>query len=209
MAWSAATTCPDGHKASATAGCFAKPVVAHPPVIKVSVRRGAPGTTLTLTGSGFGGNEPLTVSLGLTKTATVRTSKTGTVGPVTLTVPASAQPGLHSITATGKAKGQTAAAWFTVATSWDQERYDSGLTSDNTVENTLSPANAPKLAKKFAFNPGAGTAGSFPALVDDGAAFVASAEGRLTALNATTGKTLWTWKEPASWAPRRPARTTC
>jgi len=199
VAWSAATTCPDGDKASAAAGCFAKPAVSHPPVIEVSVRRGAPGTTLTLTGAGFACNEPLTVSLGLTKWTTVTTSKTGTVGPVTLTVLGSAQPGLHPITAAGKPKGQTAAAWFTVATSWDQERYDSGLTSNNTVENTLSAAKAPKLTKKFVFNPGASAAGSFPASVDDGAAFVASADGPLTAISATTGQTVWTWKEPGSW----------
>jgi uncharacterized protein YjbI with pentapeptide repeats/outer membrane protein assembly factor BamB len=199
VAWSAATTCPDGGKASAKTGCFAKPAVARPPVIEVSVRRGAPGAALTLTGGGFAGNEPLTVSLGLAKWTTVITSKTGVVGPLALTVPASAQPGLHPVTATGKSRRQTAAAWFTVATSWDQERYDSGLTSDNTVENTLSAVKAPKLAKRFVFNPGAGTAGSFPASVDDGAAFVASADGPLTAISATTGKTMWTWQEPASW----------
>jgi uncharacterized protein YjbI with pentapeptide repeats/outer membrane protein assembly factor BamB len=199
VAWSAATTCPNGKSASATSGCFAEPTAAHPPTIKVSVRSGTPGTTLTLVGGGFAANESLTVSFGVNRLATVKTNGSGTVGPVTLTIPVSAQPGLHQITAAGKAKAQTAAAWFTVATSWDQERYDSGLTSDNTVENTLSPANAPKLAKKFVFNPGAGTAGSFPASIGDGAAFVASAEGPLTAISVTTGKTLWTWKEPASW----------
>jgi uncharacterized protein YjbI with pentapeptide repeats len=68
--------------------------------------------------------------------------------------------GLLHITATGKPAGQTAAAWFTVAASWHQARYDSGLTGDNTVENTLSPAKAPKLAKKFVFNPA--TAGRSP-----------------------------------------------
>ncbi len=196
VAWSAATTCPNGHPASATSGCFAKPAVARPPAIKVSVRRGPPGTALTLTGAGFAGQEPLTVTVG-TKLTRVKTSGTGSFGPVTLTVPASAQPGLLHITATGKPAGQTAAAWFTVAASWHQARYDSGLTGDNTVENTLSPAKAPKLAKKFVFNPA--TAGAFPASVDDGVAFVASAKGPLTAIGATTGKTLWTWKEPASW----------
>jgi outer membrane protein assembly factor BamB len=199
VAWSAATTCPDGDPASATAGCFARPAVASPPVIELSVRRGARGAALTLTGSGFAGNETLTISIGSTRLTTATTSGKGIVGPVALAIPAFAQPGLHQITAAGKAEGQSAAAWFTVAADWDQTRYDSGLTSDNTIENTLSPAKAPAPAKEFVFSPGAGTAGAFPASVDDGAAFVASAGGPLTVISAAAGKTLWTWKEPASW----------
>ena len=205
VAWSAATTCPNGHLASAKTGCFARPAVARPPGITVSVRRGARGTALTLTGSGFAGSETLVIGAGGTRLAAITTSGTGSAGPVALTIPAAAQPGLLHITATGKAKGQAAAAWFTVAAGWDQARYDAGLTSDNTIENTLSPAKVRVLGKKFVFNPGAGTAGAFPASVDDGAAFVASAKGPLTAVSATTGKTLWTWKEPASWGAAKAA----
>jgi uncharacterized protein YjbI with pentapeptide repeats/outer membrane protein assembly factor BamB len=199
VTWSAATTCPDGRAATATVGCFAKPAIAHPPVIKVSLRRGVPGTTLSLDGGGFAGNETLTISIGNTKLATAKTTGKGSVGPVALIIPASAQPGLHQITATGKSKGQSAAAWFTVATDWDQAGFDSGLSGDNPIENTITPAKAPALAKKFIFNPGTGAIGAFPASIDDGAAFVASAKGPLTAINAAAGKTLWTWQEPTTW----------
>ena len=51
-----------------------------------------------------------------------------------------------------------------MAAGWDQAGYDSGLTSDNPVENTLTPAKARTLAKKFVFNPGAGTSGAFARL---------------------------------------------
>src|SRR5262249_37485153 len=120
VSWSAGTICPNGHAASAKTGCFAKPAAARPPAVTVSVRRGAPGTALTRTGSGFTHGETLTVSFDGRKLATVTTGSAGGAGPLTLTVPRSAQPGLHRITAAGKAKTQAAGAWFTVATDWDQ-----------------------------------------------------------------------------------------
>jgi uncharacterized protein YjbI with pentapeptide repeats/outer membrane protein assembly factor BamB len=199
VTWSAGTICPNGHAASATAGCFAKPAVARPPAVTVSVRRGAPGTTLTLTGSGFAHGETLMVSFDGRKLATVTTGSAGSAGPLTLTVPRSAQPGLHRITAAGKVKTQAAGAWFTVAVNWDQASYDSGLTNYNPRENTLTPAKARTLTKKFLVNPGAGTSGAYAPTIDDGVAYIASAKGPLTAVNAATGKTLWTWKEPVSW----------
>jgi uncharacterized protein YjbI with pentapeptide repeats/outer membrane protein assembly factor BamB len=202
VAWSAGTTCPNGRAASAT-GCFAKPAVARPPAIQVSIRRGGPGSTLTLTGSGFADRETLTVSLDGGKLATVTTGSAGSAGPLTLTVPRSAQPGLHRITAAGNGKTQTAGAWFTVATNWDQAAYDSGLTNYNPVENALTPAKARTLTKKFLFSPGAGASGAYAPSIDDGVAYIASGKGPLTAVSAATGKTLWTWKEPGGWDAAR------
>jgi uncharacterized protein YjbI with pentapeptide repeats/outer membrane protein assembly factor BamB len=199
VTWSAGTICPNGHAASAKTGCFAKPAHPRPPAIEVSVRRGAPGTTLTLTGSGFAPRETLTVSFDGSKLATVTTGSAGSAGPLTLTVPRSAQPGLHQVTAAGKGKTGTAGAWFTVAADWVQAAYDSGLTSHNALENALTPAKARALAKKFLVNPGAGTSGAFAASIYDGVAYVASAKGPLTAVNAATGAAMWTWKEPGGW----------
>jgi uncharacterized protein YjbI with pentapeptide repeats len=203
VTWSAATICPNGHAASATAGCFAKPAAARSPAIQVTVRRGAPGTTLTLTGSGFTPGQTLTVSLDGRKLTAVTAGSGGSAGPLTLTVPRSAQPGLHRIAAAGNGKTQAAGAWFTVAANWDQAAYDSGLTNYNPVENALTPAKARTLTKKFLFNPGPGASGAYAASIDDGVAYVASGKGPLTAVNAATGKTLWTWKEPAGWDAAR------
>ena len=191
VAWSTATTCPDGQLARSSAGCFAKPSVAHPPTVTVSVRRGPPGTALTVTSSGFTGT--VTVSFGGRK---LGKGKAGTALP--LTVPGSAQPGLHQVTATGG--GKTASAWFTVATDWAQAGYDSGLTSYNPLENTLTPAAARTLAKKFVVTvAGAGPSGAYAVSVSDGLAYIASAKGPLTVVNAATGKTMWTWTEPGTW----------
>ena len=199
VTWSASTICPNGRAASAKTGCFAKPAAARPPAITVSVRRGPPGTTLTLAGSGFTGGQTLTVRLDGTRVATVTAGSTGSAGPLTLIIPRSAQPGLHQITAAGNGSAQAAGAWFTVATNWDQASYDSGLTNYNPVETALTPAKARTLAKKFLVNPGAGTSGAYAPTIDDGVAYVASAKGPLTAVNAATGKTLRTWKEPVGW----------
>lgn len=199
VTWSAATTCPDGHPAAAKTGCFAKPAAARPPAVTVSVRRGAPGTKLTLAGSGFTGGQALTVRFDGTRVATVTVGRTGSAGPLTLTVSRSAQPGLHQITTAGQAKGQAASAWFTVAAGWVQAGYDSGLTSDNPVENTLTPAKARTLAEKFLRSPGAGTSGAFAPSISDGVAYIAAAKGPLTAVSAAVGATLWTWQEPRTW----------
>ena len=67
------------------------------------------------------------------------------------------------------------------------------------METALTPAKARMLTKKFLFNPGAGTSGAYAPTLDDGVAYVASAKGPLTAVNAATGKTLRTWKEPVGW----------
>jgi uncharacterized protein YjbI with pentapeptide repeats len=202
VTWSAGTICPNGHAASTT-GCFAKPAVASPPAITVSVRRGGPGTTLTLTGNGFAGGQTLTVSFDGSKLATVTTGSAGGAGPLALTIPRSAQPGLHRIIAAGNGKTQAAGAWFTVATNWDQASYDSGLTNYNPVETALTPAKARTLTKEFLFSPGMGASGAYAPSIDDGVAYVASGKGPLTAVNAATGKTLWTWREPGGWDAAR------
>jgi hypothetical protein len=57
----------------------------------VTVRRGAPGTAITVTGTAFPENEVLPVQFGGTLVAEVKTTETGTFGPTAITVPAAAQ----------------------------------------------------------------------------------------------------------------------
>jgi eukaryotic-like serine/threonine-protein kinase len=104
------------------------------------------------------------------------------------------------VTATGKATGQTGAAWFTVATDWDQAGSGPSLAGFNPTENTITPAKAPTLKEKFNFDAQESPNGAFTPSIADGVAYVAASEGPLSAINATTGKRLWSFSEPSTWS---------
>lgn len=89
--------------------------------------------------------------------------------------------------------------WFTVAADWSQGRGDAAQDADNPTENVITAANAGTLVKKFTVSPGGGAQEAFTPAIDDGIAYIAAWEGPLTAVNATTGKELWSWSEPTSW----------
>lgn len=195
VTWTGAT-CPNGKRAG-TSGCF--PPNAAPqqvPEISLSARRGVPATAVRVTGTGFKAGERVAVYFGSTFLKAVQTGSSGRFGPVTITVPRTAQPGLHKITAAGKLSGQTARAWFTEQADWSQSQFEPGLTGDNTAENTLSPASAGGLHAAWTFNPGASEA--FAPAIASGIAYVATYDGYLNAVNAATGQKLWTWTPPVA-----------
>jgi uncharacterized protein YjbI with pentapeptide repeats/outer membrane protein assembly factor BamB len=190
--WTGAT-CPDG-KAAARHGCFA--ALAHGPQLGISVRVGGPGSAFQLNGSGYRRDEKLTVRVGSSDRASVRTTKTGRFGPVTISVPVSARPGLLVVTAASRARGQSASAWFTVQVDWTQSGFSPGLTGDNSTENVISPANAGTFRRAWSFGSTGGLNIAYPPPVDGGVAYAVTSAGQLAALSATTGKTLWSWTDP-------------
>jgi uncharacterized protein YjbI with pentapeptide repeats/outer membrane protein assembly factor BamB len=203
VTWSTATTCPDGSRVkTAKTGCFASPAKA-PPLLRLTVRRGAPGTVFQVTGTGFRKAAQLTITVAGTKRAMAKASASGAFGPVTVTVPMAVKPGLHqvtaAVTATGKTPAESATQWFTVAADWAQGRGDAAQDADNPTENVVTAANASTLIRKFTVNPGGGAQEAFTPAIDDGITYIAAWEGPLTAVNAITGKKLWSWSEPTSW----------
>jgi uncharacterized protein YjbI with pentapeptide repeats/outer membrane protein assembly factor BamB len=196
ITWTKAT-CPNG-KLAPVDGCF--PVatkLVRGRAVTLSVTTGAPASSVRVSGSGLKGRERLAVTFGKTRRLTVTTSSKGRFGPVSVTVPGSAQPGLSQITATGTARGQVAAAWFTVQTSWTQTGFGPALNADNTLENTLTPAAAATVRRAWSLTP------SWPAnaapvdanapVVAAGLAYVTGHEGPLYAVNTATGRALWHW----------------
>jgi uncharacterized protein YjbI with pentapeptide repeats/outer membrane protein assembly factor BamB len=200
VTWTGAT-CPNGKKAG-TSGCFPpNKAPQHVPQISLSVRRGVPATAVRVIGTGFKAGERVALDFGSTFMKAARTSSTGRFGPLTITVPPTAQPGLHQLTAAGKLSGQTARAWLTDQADWAQSQFDPDLTGDNTAENTLSPAAAGGLHTAWTFNPAAGPA--FAPAIANGIAYVATYDGHLDAVNAATGKKLWAWTLPVATVLRR------
>ena len=84
----------------ATGGALASPVPGKSPVaagatVRLSPAFGAPGSTVKVSGTGFGRRETVDVYFDTTDEQQASTNASGTFSAITITVPASAAPGKH------------------------------------------------------------------------------------------------------------------
>src|SRR5262245_36916685 len=86
------------------------------PGVSLSKALGTPTTTSTDSGSGFGANEAVDVYFDLAQQVFAVTDGTGAFPATTLTVPASAVPGGHWVTAKGEASHLAVQKSFAVHT---------------------------------------------------------------------------------------------
>jgi outer membrane protein assembly factor BamB len=166
------------------AACLALPVQAQ--TLTSLPVSGHPGLSVNLTGTGFGTSEAVDVYVDTTDTVLSVSSATGTLA-VSLTVPASEQPGVHYLTAVGRHSGSAAQAAFTVTTAWTEEGYGAAHLGWNPYENTLSAANVATLGEMWSAP--TNTLGSAPAVVN-GKVYV-TANSNIQALSSATGAVLW------------------
>ena len=179
-------------------GLFAAPAAAVTASITLKPGVGPPTTKVSVTGSGFGASETVAVDFSAIQVATATTSPTGAFS-ATFTVPKSALPGNHPVTATGDTSGLSATRNFLVRTDWAKSRFDLANSGYNPYENVIGPSNVSGLKKAW-------TAATDNALysspvVANGVAYVSS-DDELYAFSAagTTGcsgtpktcKPLWT-----------------
>jgi outer membrane protein assembly factor BamB len=155
--------------------------------VKTTPATGHPTQVVTVTGTGFADNEAVDVYIDLTDTVLLVSSATGTLTG-SVTVPASAQPGAHSITAIGRRSGDAAQVSFTVTAPWLEEGFGAAHLAFNPYENTIGLANAGELGSLWSSS--ANTAGGTPA-VNAGIAYVGAYPG-VAAIRTSTGATLWT-----------------
>jgi outer membrane protein assembly factor BamB len=157
-------------------------------VVTLAPAMGHPNLPVTVTGSGFGLSEAVDIYLDTVDTALVASSATGTIS-VPITMPASAQPGSHFVTAIGRKSGNAASATFKVSTNWIESGFGAAHIAWNQYENTLSPSIVPSLELLWAAPIGSGHGA--PAVVG-GKAYVAAADGSgVYAFNAITGALIW------------------
>src|SRR6266536_664123 len=149
-----------------------------------------PTSVIRVSGSGFGASERVGIFFDSTELISTQASGSGTFGPVKVTIPASAPPGRHTISATGSGAGRVAAAVFTVRTDCAQFRFKSRRSGLNLFENVLSIYNVAGLANRWTLATGAAVQSS-PTVVG-GAVYIASNDGTLHAVRAATGKPMWT-----------------
>ena len=130
----------------------------------------------------------------------------GSFSGIDVTVPASALPGRHYISAVSRATGQGAQDIFTVRTSWAQYRYSGKHTGANPYENVLSRATVAGIDLDWAFNTGAITLSSSPAVGPGGRVFVGSENQNVYALDAATGAKLWSFATQGPSSPHHGGR---
>ncbi len=129
-------------------GLFAVPAAATATSITLKPGVGPPTSAVTVTGTGFGASETVTVDFSTTQVGAATTSSTGAFS-TTFTVPKSALPGKHPVTATGDTSGQSATHSFLVRTNWAKFRYDLANSGFNPYENVIGPTNVSGLKKAW------------------------------------------------------------
>jgi outer membrane protein assembly factor BamB len=162
------------HAAAAASVVTPTPAGAHPVQI------------VAISGSGFAASEAVDVYFDTTDTVLLVSSGTGTLTG-SLTIPATAAPGTHSITAIGRHSGDAAQHALSVSTPWPQLGFGAAHANVNPYENTLSTSTAPTLGTLWS-NAASATGGT-PVAVNNHV-YVGTTSG-VTAFNAATGATLW------------------
>ncbi len=145
-----------------------------------------PAQTVSVTGNGFAASEAVDVYLDTTDTLLLVSSATGTLTG-SVTIPASAAPGLHSITAIGRRSGDAAQYALTVSTPWTQLGFGAAHANVNPYENTLSTSTAPTLGTLW--NRYAATTGGTP-IVFSNHVYVGTSSG-VASFNTATGAPIW------------------
>jgi outer membrane protein assembly factor BamB len=172
------------------------------PQVKVGSRFVPPGGKTTVSGSGFGGSETVTITLAGTKIGTATTNSSGTLPSTTVTIPKSSTFGLTSITAAGQNSGDTATTGVTVANKWTAIGYDAGHSGyepyDEDIFHSIAAGAGTYMNLSWAYMSGAAV--SAPPAVADTVAFVPDSKGKLTAVDVHSGAPLWTWKLPSGAA---------
>jgi outer membrane protein assembly factor BamB len=164
-------------------------VFAAGPVITLSKQSGPPTTAIAVKGSGFGTGETIVIVFDTTVIGKTQANGVG-IFSTQVNIPASALPGSHTIKATGKTSDLKAKAPFLVQTNWDMFGFDTHHTHDNPYENVLNSSNVVKLTLNWSGGAYAGGVDNTPIVVN-GVVYVGATATGFYALDASTGKTLW------------------
>ncbi len=145
-----------------------------------------PSQTVSISGSGFDSSEAVDVYFDTTDTLLAVSAADGTLAG-SITVPASAAPGAHSITAIGRRSSDAAQHALTVSTAWTQFGFGAAHVGVNPFENTLSTSTASTLGTLWSLS--AGATGGTPAVTSD-RVYVGTNSG-VAAFHTATGATSW------------------
>jgi eukaryotic-like serine/threonine-protein kinase len=171
------------------------------PRIRLSRSSGTPGSSVTVSGTGFGVHEAVDLYFDRSDKVLASTNDKGAFSGLALRVPSSALPGTHYITAVERHTARSAQAKFVVNTNWVQDGFSASHAGFNPYENVLSAANVAGLQLDWS-----GHLARFqktdiapsPAVVN-GVVYMSSTRSqdrpsRVYAFSAATGKKLWSFR---------------
>ena len=147
---------------------------------------GPPSLPVAISGSGFADGEAVDVYVDTVDTLLLVSSATGTLSG-SVTIPASAQPGKHYVSAIGRRSGDAAQEAFTVTTPWTEQGFGAAHLGWNPYENTLNTSNVGSLGTLWQIN--VNGYGGAPA-VDFGRVYLGTGSG-VEAVSVATGALIW------------------
>ena len=156
--------------------------------LSLSPNFGHPRGSSTAKGKGFHSLETVHVLFDGGLVASASANSTGAFS-APFTVPTSAQPGTHKVTAQGLSSGDQVSKNFLVRTAWTQFRFDEGHGGLNPYENTVGVANASTLAEGWSRSTG-GPVQSAPTYFG-GVVIVGSNDDVLRGIVPATNKLKW------------------
>jgi outer membrane protein assembly factor BamB len=141
---------------------------------------------VAVSGTGYGDYEAVDVYVDTTDTLLLATSSTGTMSG-SVTIPASASPGTHYVTAVGRKTGTAVQKDFTVTTPWAQVGFGYAHQRANPFENTLTTSNIANAGTLWTNTTPA--SGATVAVVGT-RAYISTLTG-VEAVSTSTGKQIW------------------
>ena len=124
------------------------------PVITLLPKTGSPSVKIQVAGKKFGVSE--TVSLTFDTATSLGTATTDSTGAFTtsVTIPKTALPGNHTISAVGQTSAISAQATYLLATTWSSFGFNAQNSHYNNYENVISTTNIATLTADWSFTTG-------------------------------------------------------
>lgn len=164
--------------------------LASTPRLSLSAQSGPPTTTVEMRATNLNPNETLNLSFDTTQIGTVTTDSSGTFF-TTVTIPASALPGLHTLQASDPTNMISVQGSFLVQTDWATDGFGPQHTSFNPYENILNTSNVANLTQDWSMQTSATIERQSYPVVANGIVYIGDDSGTLYAFDATTGSLLW------------------
>src|SRR6266516_1657289 len=108
------------------------------PNITLLPKTGSPNINVQVTGKQFGVSETVTLTFDTTPFPNTATSDNIGAFTASVTIPKTALPGNHTISATGQTSNITAQALYLVATTWPSFGFNTQNSHYNNYENVIS-----------------------------------------------------------------------
>jgi outer membrane protein assembly factor BamB len=172
------------------------------PGVVETVTAGPPTTALTVYYSGFSAFEGVDLYFDTGDIALSSASASG-AGNAAITIPATARPGSHWITAVGRHSAYSSQTPFTVRASWPQFGFQPNHKAKNRYENVLSAATVGDLEEAWR-TPKIGRVMSIPAVVN-GIVYATFGDGSIRAFDEMTGAQKWSFATGGSVMESSPA----